>query len=92
MKDLPEVGGFMKGDVTVENLLSLKPDIILLSLDEYQASEKTGLIDSMEKAGLTYAVMDFRARLLENTMRSMEIFGTVFGKEEEQGGGSSRVQ
>ncbi|WP_276850042.1 ABC transporter substrate-binding protein [Corynebacterium pyruviciproducens] len=83
VKDLPEVGGFMKGDVTVENLLSLKPDIILLSLDEYQASEKTGLIESMDKAGLTYAVTDFRAKPLENTTRSMEIFGTVFGKEKE---------
>lgn len=80
-KDIPQVGGFMKGDVTVENLISLQPDIILLSLDEYEASEKAGLLERMDQAGLTYAVTDFRAKPLENTTKSMSIFGTVFGKQ-----------
>ncbi|MDY6051672.1 MAG: ABC transporter substrate-binding protein [Rothia sp. (in: high G+C Gram-positive bacteria)] len=83
VKDLPEIGGFTKGDVAVENLISLQPDIILLSLDQYQASEKTGLIEKMEESNLTFAVTDFRAKPLENTTRSMDIFGEVFDHEKE---------
>lgn len=83
VKNLPELGEFMKGDVTVENLIALKPDLTLLSLDEYEAGRKTGLTERMEQAKLTFAVTDFRAKPLENTTKSMDIFGAVFGREKE---------
>ena len=80
--ELPEVGAISKGDVTVENLVSLDPDLIVLSKDQYDASQEAGLTEKMDQAGLKYAVTDFRAKPLENTTKSMEIFGEIFGKEE----------
>ena len=78
VNELPEIGGFTKGDVTVENLVSLDPDLIVLSKDQYDASQEAGLTEKMDQAGLKYAVTDFRAKPLENTTKSMDIFGEIF--------------
>lgn len=82
VNELPEVGAIAKGDVTVENLVSLDPDLIVLSKDQYEASQEAGLTEKMDQAGLKYAVTDFRSKPLENTTKSMEIFGEIFGQEE----------
>lgn len=82
IKDLPEIGGLSKGDVTVEKLISLDPDLIVLSKDQYEASRSTGLTDKLDQAGLRYAVTDFRAKPLENTVPTMEIFADIFGHED----------
>ena len=37
VNELPEIGGFTKGDVSVEELISLDPDLIVLSMDQYEA-------------------------------------------------------
>lgn len=50
--ELPEVGAISKGDVTVENLVSLDPDLIVLSKDQYDASQEAGLTEKMDQAGL----------------------------------------
>ena len=82
VNEVPEIGGFAKGDVTVEKLVSLDPDLIVLSLDQYDASREAGLTDKMEQAGLKYAVTDFRRDPLENTPKTMDIFGEIFGQED----------
>ena len=82
VNELPEIGGFTKGDVTVEELISLDPDLIVLSKDQYEASRTAGLTDKLDQAGLTYAVTDFRAKPLENTVPTMEIFADIFGHKE----------
>ncbi|AZA12703.1 ABC transporter substrate-binding protein [Corynebacterium choanae] len=83
VESLPEIGHIAKGDVTVENLVSLNPDVILFTKDQYDAAQTTGLDKQIDDAGLTYIVTDFRQHPLENTTRSMEIFGAVFGHENE---------
>lgn len=82
VNELPEIGGFTKGDVTVEELISLDPDLIVLSKDQYEASQTAGLTDKLDQAGLTYAVTDFRAKPLENTVPTMRIFADIFGHED----------
>lgn len=79
--DIPEIGSFQKGDVTVESLVAQKPDVVLMSGDQYKAAQSGGLTDSMDSAGIKYLVTDFRAKPLENTTVSMDVFGKVFGKE-----------
>lgn len=82
VNELPEIGGFTKGDVTVEELISLDPDLIVLSKDQYEASQTAGLTDKLDQADLTYAVTDFRSKPLENTVPTMEIFADIFGHED----------
>ena len=82
VSEIPEIGGLSKGDVTVENLLSMAPDLVVLSMYTYEASEKAGLTTKMDEAGVEYVVTDFRAKPLQNTTKSMELFGQIFGQEQ----------
>lgn len=81
-KDLPTIGNIAKGDVTVENLLAQKPDVVVMTLDHKKGAEKTGFLDKMDQAGLKYVFTDFRQKPLENTPKSMEVFGQLLGQED----------
>ena len=81
-KDLPTVGNIAKGDVSVEALLSHKPDITVLSLDHKKAAEESGLLKKMDQSGLKYVFSDFRQKPLENTTKTISMYGQLFGKED----------
>lgn len=80
--DLPQVGNIAKGDVSVENLLSLNPDVVVMTLDHKKAAEESGFLTKMDQAGLTYVFTDFRQKPLVNTPKSMTLFGQLLGKED----------
>lgn len=80
--DLPTVGHVSKGDVSVETLLSHKPDVTVLSLDHKKAAEESGLLNKMDQAGLKYVFSDFRQKPLENTTKTITMYGQLFGKED----------
>ena len=69
-KDIPEIGNMAKGDVTVENLLSYNPDVVIMTADHYKASETNGMLTRMDDAGIKYVVTDFRQHPLTNTTKS----------------------
>lgn len=81
-KDLPTVGNIAKGDVSVEALLSHKPDITVLSLDHKKPAEESGLLKKMDQSGLKYVFSDFRQKPLENTTKTISMYGQLFGKED----------
>ncbi|APT85434.1 ABC transporter substrate-binding protein [Corynebacterium aquilae] len=81
-KDLPEIGNMAKGDVTVENLLSFNPDLVVMTADHYDGAQTNGLLDKMDAAGINYVVTDFRQHPLENTTKSVALLGEVFGKQD----------
>lgn len=80
--DLPTIGNIAKGDVTVENLVSLDPDVVVMTLDHKDAVEQSGFLEKMDQAGLKYVFTDFRQKPLENTPVSMEVFGKLLGQED----------
>lgn len=82
VKDLPEIGSFQKGDVGLENLVNLDPDVLVLSQDQYDAAKTTGTTDKLDSLGLKYVVTDFRAHPLTNTTTSIDIYGKLLGKED----------
>lgn len=80
--DLPTIGNIADGDVTVENLLAHKPDVVVMTLDHKKAAEKSGFLTKLDKAGLAYVFTDFRQKPLENTPKSITLFGQLFDKED----------
>ena len=76
---LPMIGSIEKGDVTVENMLSFKPDAVVMTLDQKEAAEKAGFLQKMDQAKLSYVFIDFRRKPLENTTKSMATLGKIFG-------------
>ncbi|MCG7235178.1 MULTISPECIES: ABC transporter substrate-binding protein [Corynebacterium] len=81
-KDMPEIGMIQKGDVTVENLLAQKPDVVIMTLDQKKSVEESGFISDLDAAGITYAFIDFRQKPLENTTVSMQLLGDLLGQSE----------
>ncbi|GAB47071.1 ABC transporter substrate-binding protein [Mobilicoccus pelagius] len=78
--DIPKVGSLAQGDLTVESLLSHKPDVYVMTLDSMRAAEKNGLLAQFDKAGLTYVVTDFRVDPAKNTDVSMRAIGALLGR------------
>ena len=81
-KDLPMIGSLQKGDVTVENLLAQKPDVVVMTLDQKKVAEQNGFLTDMDAVGLKYVFTDFRQDPLTNTEVSMKLFGDLFGKSD----------
>ena len=81
-KDMPEIGMIQKGDVTVENLLAQRPDVVIMTLDQKKSVEESGFISDLDAAGITYAFIDFRQKPLENTTVSMQLLGDLLGQSE----------
>lgn len=80
--DLPVVGSLQKGDVTVENLLAQKPDVVVMTLDQKKVAEQNGFLTDMDAVGLKYVFTDFRQDPLTNTEVSMKLFGDLFDKKD----------
>lgn len=81
-KDMPMIGSIQKGDVTVENLLAQNPDVVVMTLDQKKATEQSGFLSDMDRAGIKYVFTDFRQKPLEHTTVSMTLLGDLFGQPE----------
>lgn len=82
LADIPTVGHISKGDVTVENLLSFEPDVVVMTLDHKKSGEESGFLKKMDDAGLKYVFTDFRKKPLENTTKSVTVLGDILGKRD----------
>ncbi|WP_226913279.1 ABC transporter substrate-binding protein [Gephyromycinifex aptenodytis] len=81
-KDIPQIGSVNSGDLSVEGLLQLKPDVYVMTLDSMRAAEQNGLLDKIEKAKIPYVVTDFRVKPATNTAVSMKLLGQIFDRED----------
>ena len=67
---------------TVERMLALDADLVLLSRASATASGGA-VLRSLDAAGLPYAVVDFFASPLRDTLPSLRILGTLLGRAEQ---------
>ncbi|MDO4665589.1 MAG: ABC transporter substrate-binding protein [Actinomycetaceae bacterium] len=77
---LPTIGNLAKGDVSVENLVGLKPDALVMSADHFDTLSTNGMLEKIDQAGIKYVVTDFRQHPLTNTTKSMDVLGKLLGK------------
>lgn len=82
LKDMPTIGNIAKGDVTVENLISHDPDVVVMTLDYKKAAEQSGFLTKLDQAGLKYVFTDFRQKPLENTAKSVELLGQIVDEQD----------
>jgi iron complex transport system substrate-binding protein len=79
-KDIPVFGGRGPESVSVETLISLKPDIAIFGLLDHGADAKNAeIVAQLQKAGIAVAFIDFRLDPLNNTAPSIAIIGEVLG-------------
>lgn len=82
-KSIPLFGGRGAESVSVEKIITLKPDVAIFGVaDHGPGSKATELISQLEKAGVKIVFIDFRMNPLKNTVPSMKVLGEVFGRQE----------
>lgn len=82
-KDVPMIGAAASSDFSVEKALELDVDVLIVTLGFYDKIQESGVIDTLEKAGVPTVFVDFRERPTQNTVPSVLLLGRIFGKEAE---------
>ena len=82
-KDVPMIGAAASADFSVEKALELDVDVLVVTLGFYDKVRESGIIDTLEKAGVPTVFVDFRERPTQNTVPSILLLGRIFGKEAE---------
>ncbi len=80
-KDVPMIGAAASADFSVEKALELNADVLVVTLGFYDKIKESGIIDTLEKAGVPTVFVDFRERPTQNTVPSVLLLGRIFGKE-----------
>ncbi|WP_430512924.1 ABC transporter substrate-binding protein [Pannonibacter phragmitetus] len=77
---LPDVGEVEAQTFSVEKVLELKPDMVVLADWQYKG---LGLdADRIEEAGIPIAVVDFNAQTVERHVDSARVLGLITGEED----------
>ena len=80
-KDVPQIGAAASADFSVEKALDLDVDVLVVTLGFYDKIRESGIIETLEKAGVPTVFVDFRERPTQNTVPSVLLLGRIFGKE-----------
>lgn len=80
-KDVPMIGAAASSDFSVEKALELDVDVLVVTLGFYDRIRESGIIDTLEKAGVPTVFVDFRERPTQNTVPSVLLLGRIFAKE-----------
>ncbi|GAB3127316.1 ABC transporter substrate-binding protein [Novispirillum itersonii] len=84
IKDIPAVGKASATSFSVEQALSLRPDLAILTLAGHGPTPKDEeVIRQLEAAGVTVAFIDFFLDPLVNTPKSIALLGALLGKPTE---------
>jgi len=79
LNDIPDVGEVESQTFSVEKVLSLNPDIILLA--DWQYKGLGADIQRIEDAGIPIVVVDYNAQTLKRHLESTRIIGRITGQE-----------
>lgn len=80
MADIAKVGAGNRL-LSVESVIALEPDLLVLSLREIQDPQFANVLDQLQAAGIPVAVVDFFTSPLENALPSLRLLGTLTGAD-----------
>jgi len=80
LKELADVGEVEAGTFSLEKVLSLNPDVVVLAEWQYQALGAD--VDRIQAAGIPVLVVDYNAQTLERHVKSTKLLGVIAGDTE----------
>ncbi|MCM2971415.1 ABC transporter substrate-binding protein [Larsenimonas suaedae] len=84
LETIPTVGsGQGASDLSVEKIISLRPDVVILSRSQTPPSENTLLERQLEAAGITLVYVDFATDPAQDTLKSLQIMAKLIGRDAE---------
>ncbi|GGF81881.1 iron complex transport system substrate-binding protein [Mameliella alba] len=81
LTEIPVFGGFKDGTFDIEQAVSLNPDVMIMNLEAKAATDEAGYEDKLAKVGIPIVYVDFREKPFENTAKSMQIIGKLYGED-----------
>lgn len=80
--DTPAVSGLEQGLIDIETVVAQKPDVVFLNFESLQATKDAHYVEKLAALDIPVVYVDFRHKPMQNTVPSIRLFGTLFGKEE----------
>lgn len=78
---LPAFGGWKDGGFDIEQVIALRPDVVVMNLEAKAVIDDGGLIGKLERVGIPVVFIDFREKPFEHSERSIAIMGALLGRE-----------
>jgi ABC-type Fe3+-hydroxamate transport system substrate-binding protein len=78
LNDIPAIGRVDTKTFSVEKVISLNPDLIMLA--DWQFKGLGSDIERLESAGITVVVVDYNAQTVERHVKSTQIIGAITGQ------------
>jgi iron complex transport system substrate-binding protein len=83
VEKIPLIGQSSEQSVSAERILSLRPDLVVLSLAGHGLTEHSEVPALLAQAGIPVIFVDFRINPLANTPKSIALLGKALGREKE---------
>jgi iron complex transport system substrate-binding protein len=80
---IADFGNPYSGDFSVEKVIALDGDVVVLDLGNYFKAIETGLITKLEKANIPTVFIDWREDPSQNTLPSLILLGRIMARESE---------
>jgi len=77
-----ELGSSASGDFSVERVIALDADLVILTLSSLFRAQESGTVEKLERAGIPVVFVDFRENLLRNTLPSMAVLGIALDRQD----------
>ncbi len=80
--DLPNLGSPYTAEYSLETIITLDAQLVLLNLGKLLDAQESGIIEKLDKAGIPVLFVDFRQRPTSNTVPSILLLGKVFDQRD----------
>jgi len=81
--DIVDVGNLGNGSFSIEQVVALAPDVVIMSFDYKQEVLEIQLIEKLASVGIPVLFVDFRHKMMETTEPSVRILAKLLDKEVE---------
>lgn len=82
IKTISPIGGTNPGQLSVEKIIALRPDLVILPLYAKKPAAQDNLLAQLSAAAIPVIYVDTRVDLLKNTVPSLRILGEALGDEQ----------
>jgi iron complex transport system substrate-binding protein len=82
-EQIADLGNPYTGDFSIEKVIALDADVVVLDLGNYFKARETGLIEQLEKVNIPVLFIDWREDPSQNTVPSLLLLGRILDREEQ---------
>lgn len=84
LASLPDVGSTESNTLNIEKIITLKPDVMIITKSSQAASKDA--VDKLAAAGIPTVVIDYHSETLENYTKGIQLIGQIIGQEQKARG------